>query len=78
MPKPDYTSLEQGKVVVKIWVNKQGKVVRVQTGVKGTTITDAQLRKMAGDAAQKSVFTPDPNAPDMQIGTITYNFIRRN
>lgn len=78
LPKPAYTSLEQGKVVVKIWVNKQGKVVRVQTGVKGTTITDAQLRKMAEDAAKKSVFTPDPNAPDMQIGTITYNFIRRN
>ncbi len=78
LPKPTYNSMEQGKVVVKIWVNKQGKVTRVQSGVKGTTIADAQLRKMAGDAAQKSVFTPDPNAADLQVGTITYNFIRRN
>ncbi len=78
LPKPPYTSNEQGKVVVKIWVNKQGKVVRVQSGVKGTTITDSQLRKMAEDAAKKSVFTPDPNATEFQIGTITYNFIRRN
>jgi TonB family protein len=78
LPKPAYNSMEQGKVVVKIWVNKQGKVVRVQSGVKGTTITDSQLRKMAEDAAKKSVFTPDPNATEFQIGTITYNFIRRN
>lgn len=78
LPKPAYNSMEQGKVVVKIWVNKQGKVVRVQTGIKGTTITEAQLRKLAEDAAKKSVFTPDPNAADLQIGTITYNFILRN
>jgi TonB family protein len=78
LPKPPYNSTEQGKVVVKIWVNKQGKVVRVQSGVKGTTITDAQLRLMAEDAAKKSVFTPDPNAADLQTGTITYNFILRN
>lgn len=78
LPKPAYNSREQGKVVVKIWVNKQGKVMRVQTGVKGTTITDPQLRKLAEDAAKKSVFTPDPNAGDFQIGTITYNFIIRN
>ncbi len=78
LPKPAYNSMEQGKVVVKIWVNKQGKVTRVQTGVKGTTIADPQLRKLAQDAAGKSVFTPDPNASDVQTGTITYNFIRRN
>jgi TonB family protein len=78
LPKPAYNSAEQGKVVVKIWVNKQGKVTRVQTGVKGTTIADPQLRKLAEDAAKKSVFTPDPNATDLQTGTITYNFILRN
>ena len=78
LPKPVYTSMEQGKVVVKIWVNKQGKVVQVLSGIQGTTIADSQLQKMAEDAAKKSVFTPDPNATEPQIGTITYNFIRRN
>jgi hypothetical protein len=33
---------------------------------------------LAEDAAKKSVFTPDPNAGDFQVGTITYNFIIRN
>jgi TonB family protein len=78
LPKPAYNSSEQGKIVVRIWVNKQGKVTRVQSGVQGTTIVDAQLRKLAEDAARNSVFTPDPNAVDLQTGTITYNFILRN
>lgn len=78
LPKPAYESLEQGKVVVKIWVNKQGKVTRALPGVKGTTITDQRLRDLARDAALKAVFTPDPNASDIQVGTITYNFLRRN
>lgn len=78
LPKPPYESQEQGRVVVRIWVNKQGKVVRVQSGVQGTTITDQRLTKLAEDAARNASFTPDPNAPDQQVGTITYNFIRRN
>jgi periplasmic protein TonB len=78
LPKPAYESQEQGRVVVRIWVNKQGKVVRVQSGVQGTTITDQRLTKLAEDAARNASFTPDPNAPDQQVGTITYNFIRRN
>ncbi|NCA85182.1 MAG: TonB family protein [Clostridia bacterium] len=78
LPKPAYNSPEQGRVVVKIWVNKQGQVTRVQTGVKGTTIADLKLQQLAADAAQKAVFTPNPNAADVQTGTITYNFLRRN
>jgi len=78
LPKPAYESQEQGKVVVRIWVNKQGKVVRVLPGVQGTTLTDQRLIKLAENAALNAVFTPDPNAADQQVGTITYNFIRLN
>lgn len=78
LPKPAYDSREQGRVVVRIWVNKQGKVVRVLSGVQGTTITDQRLIKVAEDAARNASFTPNPNAPDEQVGTITYNFLRLN
>jgi len=78
LPKPAYESMEQGKVVVTIWVNKEGKVVRAIEGAQGTTITDLNLRALARDAALNASFTPDPNAPDTQKGTITYNFLRRN
>ena len=76
MPKPAYTSQEQGKVVVTIWVNQYGKVIKAVDGAKGTTISDLGLRARAKEAALKAKFSADPNAPDVQKGTITYNFIR--
>ena len=78
LPKPAYDSEEQGKVVVEIKVDRNGKVVSAIAGVKGTTISDLRLRRLAEEAALRSVFSPDPNAPVRQKGTITYNFIRLN
>lgn len=78
LPKPEYKSKEQGKVVVDIWVDKTGRVVRAEAGAKGTNISDLELREQARQAALQSTFSPDPNAPDLQRGTITYNFIRLN
>lgn len=78
LPKPAYDSEEQGKVVVDIKVDRNGKVVSAIAGAKGTTISDLRLRRLAEEAALRSVFSPDPNAPVRQKGTITYNFIRLN
>ncbi|MBC35654.1 MAG: hypothetical protein CL663_06420 [Bacteroidetes bacterium] len=78
LPKPTYDSPEQGKIVVTIWVDKDGNVIRAVDGAKGTNISDLQLRRLAREAALRAKFTPDPNAPDVQKGTITYNFIRLN
>jgi outer membrane biosynthesis protein TonB len=72
--KPFYNSPEQGKIVVSIKVNKQGKVTYAAAGAKGTTISEIGLRQQAENAARKTVFAPDDNAPDEQRGTITYNF----
>ena len=78
LPKPAYDSEEQGKVVVEIKVDRNGKVVSAIAGARGTTISDLRLRKLAEEAALRSVFASDPNAPERQKGTITYNFIRLN
>jgi outer membrane biosynthesis protein TonB len=72
--KPFYNSPEQGKIVVSIKVNKQGKVTYAAAGAKGTDISEISLRQQAESAALKTVFVPDANAPDEQRGTITYNF----
>lgn len=78
LPKPDYTSKEQGKVVVNIWVDRNGKVIRAEAGAKGTNVSDSKLWDLARRAALQSTFDPDPNAADLQTGTITYNFIKLN
>jgi outer membrane biosynthesis protein TonB len=74
LQKPFYNSPEQGKIVVSIKVNKQGKVTYASAGAKGTTISEIGLRQQAENAARKTVFAADENAPDEQRGTITYNF----
>lgn len=76
--KPSYDSKEQGKVVVTIKVDKQGNVFSAVAGAKGTNVADQTLWQLARDAALKSKFASDPNAPETQVGTITYNFIRQN
>lgn len=78
LPKPNYNSMEQGKVVVKISVDRQGNVLKAESGVKGTTTSSQTLWKLAKDAALKAKFDANANAPEEQIGTISYNFIRLN
>jgi periplasmic protein TonB len=76
--KPAYDSKEQGKVVVTIKVDRQGKVISAVPGAKGTNVSDQTLWQLAKNAALLSKFIEDPAAPETQVGSITYNFIRQN
>lgn len=78
LPKPEYNSEDQGKVVVTIYVDRYGNVKRANAGARGTTVTDQRLQKVAQEAAMRAKFSTDPEAPEVQKGTITYNFIRIN
>jgi len=76
LPSPDRNFSEEGRVVVDIYVDRDGNVKRAEIG-KGTNTTDASMRQMAKNAALAAKFTPDENAAELQKGTITYNFIIR-
>ena len=76
-PKPEYTCDEEGKVVVKIWVDRKGNVVRAEAGDRGTTNTAACLLGKAKEAALKTKWEGDINAPEQQIGRIIYSFSRK-
>ncbi|MFA8299288.1 MAG: energy transducer TonB [Hyphomicrobiales bacterium] len=78
IPKPGYNSTEQGRVVVTIYVDKSGRVLRAQAGAKGTNVSDPSLRRVAEKAALKAKFSESSAASQLQKGTITYNFIRMN
>ena len=75
LPKPVYNSDEQGTVVVKIWVNKNGKVVNARVKVTGTTTSSTKLQNLAISAALKATFNSNPEGPEVQTGTITYQFV---
>lgn len=76
-PKPEYNSKAEGKVVVEIRVDRSGTVVSASPGKAGTTTNDPVLREAAKAAALKAKFNSDPNAAEIQVGTITYTFIQQ-
>ena len=74
LPSPAYQGNREGKIVVKIWVDRIGNVTQVSAPEKGSTITDAELVLTAKEAALKAKFNPKEDAPEMQTGTVTYVF----
>lgn len=65
---------EAGRVVVRIRVNRQGKVIDATAGVKGTTNNADCLLKPAERAAYKYTWNKDDKAPSTQTGFIVVNF----
>ena len=75
LPKPKYPGDDEGIVVVKITVDKNGTVTAAEPGARGTTIMEQQFWAEAKQAALKAKFNADSNAPAFQQGTITYKFV---
>lgn len=73
-PKPVYNVQESGRVVVRIVVDREGRVTHAEHRLQGSTTTSSALINAAIDAARKTRFNSDPNATPSQEGTITYVF----
>lgn len=72
LPLPVDNVKAEGKVVVDIWVDREGNVVRATVG--SHTISDYALLQDAVKAAKKAKFNTSSSAPDLQQGTITYKY----
>jgi len=75
LPPPKYDYQGEGRVVVEVSVDRLGKVIQAVPGTKGSTTLDEYLLKVAKEAALEARFETKPDAPVIQKGTITYNFI---
>lgn len=75
LPQPKYDYQGEGRVVVEVSVDRSGKVVQAIPGTKGSTTLDEYLLKAAKEAALGARFEVKHDAPAIQKGTITYNFI---
>lgn len=65
---------ESGTVVVKIVVDRNGKVISAEPGVRGTTNTNPCLLEPAKKTAFMHKWNLDSNAPSQQIGFVVVNF----
>jgi colicin import membrane protein len=75
LPEPKYEYQAGGKVVVEVIVDRSGKVTQATPGRPGSTTLNEDLLRISKEAALKARFDAKPDAPVIQKGTITYNFI---
>ncbi len=66
---------EEGRVVLKIWVNKDGVVTRTAIDLARSSTTSQHLVSLAEKAAKTYRFTSNPSGAVEQIGRLTFNFI---
>lgn len=71
---PAYKCLNEGEVMVSIYVDRQGVVREAYIMDNGST-DDECIREQAVQAALHSVFTAKEDAPEIQYGDIRYIFI---
>jgi len=65
---------EYGLVVVRIEVNRQGKVTKAEPGIRGTTNTHPCLLEPAKKIALSHKWPADSDAPSTQVGFVSINF----
>ena len=65
---------EDGRVVVRIVVDRNGKVIKATPGVKGTTNNAPCLLEPAKKTAFLHRWNLDANAPSQQVGFVVVNF----
>jgi outer membrane biosynthesis protein TonB len=65
---------EEGRVVVRIEVDRNGAVVSAEPGVRGTTNNNECLLGPARRTALMHKWNPDPKAPIKQVGFVVVNF----
>ncbi len=74
LSQPVNTTNKEGRVMVDITVDQQGRVIKAKARARGSSVQDVVLWKAAETAAKETLFNLDQRAPVLQVGTITYIF----
>ncbi len=75
LPIPIYKCEGSGTVVLSIEVDQKGIVQKAQIVERESTASDPCLIETAINTALISRFNPDVNAPRIQLGMLTYQFV---
>jgi TonB family protein len=77
MPKPSYTCIGSGTIVMKIKVNRSGKVTGASIDNSKSQIPEECMREAAMTYVYRAKFEASATAPEPQEGTITYRYIQQ-
>ncbi len=76
-PNIDDKSQFSGVVVCELTVDRNGNIINVRPGVKGTTYSSPTVFSMLERELRKARFNPVPNAPDKRVVQVSINFKQR-
>lgn len=76
LPIPVFQCEFGGRVVVTVVISRKGAVQRAAV-LEADSDSDECLHEAAVNAALRSRFNEKPEAPALQTGTITYNFVKQ-
>lgn len=71
---PSDDGQKTGKIMVKIQVNKQGRIVSATAGVRGTTFTDPDLFRKCEQTMLNSRLNEIDNGPEIRIFYVPFVF----
>jgi outer membrane biosynthesis protein TonB len=74
-PSMQEQTVDQGTVVLNIWVDRGGNVTRTTPNLRLSSTTSTELFDLAETAARKAKFNSNSTASVEQKGTMTFNFI---
>ena len=67
-------AIQQGKIVIKICVNREGDVVWAEYDKENSSIHDQDVIRRAEATAEEYLFEADRSAPKQQCGALTFIF----
>ena len=73
-PQFNCNSKTTGRVMVTIYVDRNGNVTKAEPGGRNSTTTDPELWECARRVAMQIKYNPKPDAPNLQVGTIPIEF----
>lgn len=72
---PDDDGQERGTIMVKILVNKSGKIVKAEAGARGSTFRNAALEDKCERAMLNASLNAISKGPDIRIFYVPFKFI---
>lgn len=74
-PSMQVQTVDQGTVVLNIWVDRNGRVIRTTPNLRLSSTTSTELFDLAEKAAKEAKFNANSSASVEQKGTMTFQFI---
>jgi hypothetical protein len=72
--KPVDNSQETGKVAIRVYFNRDGRITSAKVDLKGSTTTNPELQRKCLQSVLNSSLPPEEKGSDNQVGVVIFSF----